>query len=241
MDQSQQQQSSFKSLFVFLIATLVIIGIGYGGYTVFLRKNDRSGIPGANKEQPANTQIVKQETPSIKVIQKKQDEKNQKIQQQNALPEEEQEIPVIPQPILNPERATTPSPVRGASVPTPTLYPMTIKATAISVELAETRDQQEHGLGGRTGLAEDRGLLYILRKPDFYTFWMKDMKFPIDIIWIDKDQKVIDISHSLTPDTYPRIFQPVHPAQIILEVASGFAKKHDIKIGDPVSVPKIQQ
>ncbi len=243
MDTSQQQQSqsTMRPFAVSLIAALIVIGGTYGGYVLFFKKKEQGATQPANQEQ----QRVQKNGITIPSLFGKAQEKtgadNPSINNnpQGISKEEEEEIPVVPQPILNPENAPTQAP--SAPIQTPTLYPMTVKTTAVSVELAETREQQERGLGGRTGLAEDRGLLYILRKPDFYTFWMKDMTFPIDIIWIDKNQKVIDISHSLTPDTYPRIFQPVHPAQIILEVSAGFAKKHDIQIGDPVTVPKIQQ
>ncbi len=84
-------------------------------------------------------------------------------------------------------------------------------------------------------------MLFPFEQPSIdISFWMKNMNFSIDIICIDKDQRIIDITHDLSPDSYPRIYQPVKPAQIILEVVAGFTKKHNIQIGDPITLPKIQ-
>lgn len=216
-----------KPFIASIFATIIVVALGYGAYSAFFQKKE---TPIRYTDTDTVQQLEEQKTNPLSNATEEQKE------QQAA---EDAETPVIPQPILEGE-LTSPSTPEKAQ-PNVKLYPMTVKTTAVSAELAETREQQERGLSGRSGLPEDRGLLYILAKPDFYTFWMKGMKFPIDIIWVDKDQKVIDITHNLTPDTYPRIFQPIKPAQIILEVSAGFAKKHDIQIGDPVTVPKIQK
>lgn len=235
----QQNNSSLKSFFISLIATVIVVAIGYVGYVFLAKKEDSKIIPSLVKQQEKTNKkgtTVEDIQPTSSQV---SDVKEAPTQAQQNI--EDDEVPVIPQPILEGDIQETAKPEQKQRVPVEMkLYPMTVKTTAVSAELAETREQQESGLGGRTSLAEDRGLLYILAKPDFYTFWMKNMKFPIDIIWIDKNQKIVDITHSLTPDTYPKIFQPVEPAQIILEVVAGFAKKHDIHIGDPVTIPKIQ-
>ena len=111
--------------------------------------------------------------------------------------------------------------------------------TSIPVELAITSKAQQKGLSGRASLSQDSGMLFIFDHPAFYRFWMPDMHFPIDIIWI-RDKKVVDISAEVT-----NAFDPIHPvyyiprekAEYVLEVNAGFAEKKDIKIGDPVLLP----
>lgn len=61
---------------------------------------------------------------------------------------------------------------------------------------------------------------------------MKDMKFPIDVIWLDGDYYVIDIAQSVEPNSFPEVFEPSEPALYILEVNAGFAKRYGVEVGD---------
>lgn len=106
----------------------------------------------------------------------------------------------------------------------------------IPVEVAETETAREKGLSGRPSLDKDKGMLFIFSKPDFYQFWMPDMNFPIDIIWIN-DGKVVGITPNVSNDfdpKNPRIYSPPQPAQYVLEVSAGFSTEKNIKIGDAV-------
>ena len=60
---------------------------------------------------------------------------------------------------------------------------------------------------------------------------MKEMNFPLDIIWLDSEQKIIDIRSNLQPDSYPKTFSPNQPAQYVLEVPAGFAQNHNLNLG----------
>lgn len=102
----------------------------------------------------------------------------------------------------------------------------------IEVEIADTPEQRAKGLSGRESLAENRGLLFIYDQPGLYGIWMKEMKFPIDIIWIDSNKKIISISKNIGPESFPEIFEPAAPAQYILEINAGFVDENRIKIGD---------
>ncbi len=102
----------------------------------------------------------------------------------------------------------------------------------IEVEIADTPEQRAKGLSGRESLAENRGLLFIYDQPGLYGIWMKEMKFPIDIIWIDSNKKIISISKNIGPESFPEIFEPAVPAQYILEINAGFVDENRIKIGD---------
>lgn len=104
----------------------------------------------------------------------------------------------------------------------------------IKVELALTKEIQEKGLSGRGSLLENTGMLFIFEQPGKYYFWMKDMNFAIDIIWITEDLKVVYIEKNATPKSYPNIFDPKIDAKYVLEVTSGFSEKNNLKEGDTV-------
>lgn len=101
----------------------------------------------------------------------------------------------------------------------------------IKVEVADTESLREQGLSGRSGLADGSGMLFVFQEMGKYGFWMKDMNFPIDIIWI-QGNKVADIDQSVSPDTYPQIFYPEVDVNFVLEAPSGFAKDKGLKVGD---------
>lgn len=118
---------------------------------------------------------------------------------------------------------------------TPPRMPLTpnirIGTAAIAVELARTPAQRSQGLSGRTDLAESSGMLFLFDKPGMYPFWMKDMQFALDIIWIDSHRTVIGVASSVSPNTYPAGIEPPGPVQYVLEVNAGFAASHNIVSG----------
>jgi uncharacterized protein len=102
---------------------------------------------------------------------------------------------------------------------------------AIPVEVADTDMERSLGLSGRESLARGSGLLFIFETPGNYGFWMKDMRFPIDIVWIDEDWKVISVEKDARPETFPRIFYPNAPIKFVLELNSGDASRLGIDAG----------
>lgn len=107
-------------------------------------------------------------------------------------------------------------------------------ATLDKIEIADIPAKQEQGLSGRTSIDADYGMLFIFEKPGFYAFWMKDMNFPIDMIWLDQSGKIVGLAESVLPSSYPKTFEPEAPATYVLEVQSGLAQKEGLKIGDSV-------
>lgn len=104
--------------------------------------------------------------------------------------------------------------------------------TRISLEIASNTASQIKGLSGRTSLPEGQGLLFIFSSAGFHGFWMKEMNFPIDIIWIDDSFKVVTIKADTNPQTYPKVFYPVSPARYVLEVNAGVASSSSLKEGE---------
>ena len=108
----------------------------------------------------------------------------------------------------------------------------------IKVDLALTGAEQAQGLSGRTALKDDAGMLFVFNKAGIYPFWMKDMNFSIDIIWIGEDMRIIYIKKFAKPEDYPATYGPDVLTSVgtkyVLEVVSGFSDKNNLKVGDRV-------
>lgn len=105
----------------------------------------------------------------------------------------------------------------------------------IAVEIADTDAKRSLGLSGRPSLAEGEGMLFVFPESGNYGFWMKDMNFPIDIIWIDESWKIAGVKRLVNPDTYPEVFYPSDNIKYVLEIGAGEAQKYGIDIGQFVS------
>jgi len=117
------------------------------------------------------------------------------------------------------------------------LYPMTIGSTSIQVSIADTPKDRMQGLSETPYLPEGIGKLFVFEESNTWGFWMKDMNYAIDIIWINDEGFVVHIEEAVSPDTYPKTFMPRFLAQYVLEVPSGFVAKEEIGLGDTVSLP----
>lgn len=104
--------------------------------------------------------------------------------------------------------------------------------STLEVSLARTEEERERGLSGRKSLNSNQGLLFIFPEPGIYGFWMKEMNFPIDIIWLDASSTVVSINHDVAPDSYPTVFYPPTKIQYVLETNAGWANKNSFKTGD---------
>lgn len=105
--------------------------------------------------------------------------------------------------------------------------------------LVERTDaEKERGLGGRESLASNTGMFFIFDHSDIYPFWMKDMKFPIDIIWLDENLYVVDVEINVPADSYPKIFTPTHKSKYVLEVAAKISEKNHYTTGQQLDFLK---
>jgi hypothetical protein len=121
-----------------------------------------------------------------------------------------------------------------------------IAGRILKTELALTSEAQQKGLSGREELKEDESMLFIFNYPSRYSFWMKDMNFPIDIIWLDENLNVVYVKENATPESYlptgqaglstgkagPKSFMPNQNAKYVLEVFASFSEKNNLKVGD---------
>jgi uncharacterized protein len=115
---------------------------------------------------------------------------------------------------------------------TPTV---TIGNHSFKVTVASSQKEKEIGLSETKSLSQDQGMIFIFEKPDYYSFWMKNMKFPIDIIYINND-KIVTIKNNAQPPKNNTenltIYTPTEPADKVLEIQAGFSQKYNFKNGD---------
>lgn len=110
----------------------------------------------------------------------------------------------------------------------------------LSVELAATSEEKAQGLSGRSGIGSD-GMLFPMNPPHVAVFWMKDMRFPIDMLWI-KGGKVTGFVENaqapapVTPDEKLPTYSSKTPVDYILEVPAGYVKQYGIHVGTTLSI-----
>ena len=114
---------------------------------------------------------------------------------------------------------------------------ITLGTHNLSVELAENSSQWEKGLSDRDNLNDEDGMLFIFPEYHVPIFWMKAMRFPIDIIWI-AGNTVVDITPSAPVPTTDKLptYSPKVPVNMVLEVPSGWATNNSITVGTNLTI-----
>lgn len=117
-----------------------------------------------------------------------------------------------------------------------------IDGHTITLLLAKTEAEQHQGLSDKDFLPQDTGMLFLFPHADYYLFWMRHMKFPLDIIYINNN-RIVTILENVKNPPYamenPPILRPKDPANKALEVNAGTAKKYNIKVGDTITISNI--
>lgn len=105
------------------------------------------------------------------------------------------------------------------------------------VSVATSQKEHETGLSETQSLSEDQGMIFLFEKPDYYSFWMKNMRFPIDIIYINNDTIVTIKSNAqlIKDKENPTIYSSTKPANKVLEIQAGLSEKYKLKEGDKVT------
>lgn len=105
----------------------------------------------------------------------------------------------------------------------------------ITAEIAASPDARAIGLSKYKTLDNGRGMLFVHDQTQKQCFWMKDMKFPIDILWLGSDKQILYIEENVQSSTYPKQFCPDVPAKYVLEVNSGMINKTGVRVGQKLS------
>lgn len=100
-------------------------------------------------------------------------------------------------------------------------------------EIVATPNKRNQGLSQRNDLCESCAMLFLFNEKSRYTFWMKDMNFDLDIIWIDNDE-VAHIARNVSRKKELEIIEPDCEADKVLEINAGLTDKLGIKTGDKI-------
>ncbi|HIH17967.1 MAG TPA: DUF192 domain-containing protein [Nanoarchaeota archaeon] len=105
----------------------------------------------------------------------------------------------------------------------------------LKVEIADEPYEHARGLMFRESMKDDEGMLFIFSDSEYRTFWMKNTLIPLDIIFIDGDSQIVDITTMQPCEKEPcETYTSSGPAKYVLEVNAGFAEKNGLKAGDSV-------
>jgi len=136
---------------------------------------------------------------------------------------------------------------KAQETPIPSISPqprrphIAINQTTLLLEIADTPEKKSRGLGNHKPLADNEGMLFIYAPPQKVSFWMKDMTFSIDIIYINQG-KIVEIYANVpapSPNTLPYQLKsyPAHqPVDYVLETSAGWSEKNHIQVGDSVKI-----
>ena len=114
---------------------------------------------------------------------------------------------------------------------------ITPKGVSIPVEVSDTPEKRSLGLGKRDKLKKGWGMLFVFEKRIPHSFWMKNMRFPIDIIWLD-NQRIVELAENVPPPQEgesPKVMEPRLPSNFVLELESGRARALGLKVGQMLS------
>jgi len=110
-----------------------------------------------------------------------------------------------------------------------------INKICLWAEIADTQEKRSQGLMFRKGLKADQGMLFLFERQGIYGFWMKNMRFPLDLIWINQDKVIVEIYQNALPcKDLCKSIQPASPVKYVLEVNSGFCREHNLKPRDRI-------
>lgn len=112
------------------------------------------------------------------------------------------------------------------------------------ITVLKTEDELQRGLSGTDSLPADHAMVFVFPREEKWAIWMKDMNYPIDIIWLDSAKTVVHMEKNVQPSTYNKAkpaeskqFKPTKAARYVIELASGTIERTGITIGDPAGLP----
>jgi hypothetical protein len=116
----------------------------------------------------------------------------------------------------------------------PAVVPLTLPSgKVLQVEVMATDEDRAMGLMFRPSLPADHGLLFVFEQPDFHGFWMKNCRFPIDMVWLDEKRTVVHLAEAVPPcksDPCP-VYQTLRRASYVVEMNAGQARQEKAVVG----------
>ncbi len=106
--------------------------------------------------------------------------------------------------------------------------------TTIAIKEVNTNATRVQGLSGTASLGSNQGMLFDFKQEGYWAMWMKDMQYPLDIIWITSSGKVVYEATNLQPSDYPIIHENMTASRYVLEVNAGVAQANKIVVGTSI-------
>lgn len=107
-----------------------------------------------------------------------------------------------------------------------------IGSEQFKLEIAETQEKREKGLSERDTLPGGTGMLFDFKADGDWRMWMVQMRFPIDIAWLDSDGKIVYIKHNAQPGDYPEIYHAGSASRYVIEVPANTFRDQSVQAGD---------
>lgn len=121
----------------------------------------------------------------------------------------------------------------------PNTKPMLLAGVPVQASIAKTWPERIAGLSNTPYLPEDVVKLFVFDSPGLHSFWMKDMNYAIDIIWLNEQGRVVHIAPGVAPDTFPELFVPNELAVYVIETVAGFVETNSLRVGQFVDLPNL--
>lgn len=113
-----------------------------------------------------------------------------------------------------------------------------LKGEKFTVEIADTSEKQQLGLMFRDGMPRDHGMLFIFPTEGMRSFWMKNTRIPLDILYFDKDLRLVSVVNGARPCRKAQCpgYPSSGPAMYVLEINAGLAAELELQAGDPMEL-----
>jgi uncharacterized membrane protein (UPF0127 family) len=120
---------------------------------------------------------------------------------------------------------------------TPAVVPLTLPSgKMLQAEVMVSDEDRAMGLMFRPSLPLDRGMVFVFETADFHAIWMKNCKFPIDIVWLDEERRVVHVAEGVPPcraEPCP-VYNPMRRASYVVELNAGQARREKAVVGATV-------
>ncbi len=117
---------------------------------------------------------------------------------------------------------------------------ITLGGQPLIASVADTVAERQLGLSDTPALPPRFAKLFVFETSDTWGFWMKDMNYAIDIVWLDEAGRVIHIAPDVSPASYPDLFIPAVPARYVIEVPAGFMAQNELTVGTLADLSALQ-
>ena len=143
--------------------------------------------------------------------------------------------------VAAPEPTPTPTPEPFVTIDPSATPTIQIGGASFGVEIADTPETRAQGLSGRASLPDGYGMLFVFEHPSEHGFWMKEMLFPLDFVWMGADCAVVEVTENVPPPAPGtdagdlQVFRPSAPVLYVLEIDAGLIAERGIRVGDAVA------